>query len=82
MGPEHQHPRSSPDAVSDLCPDLRGLLERMEKGDPAALAHTRICPRCAGEWALYRGFMRAPDAAHQRPIIWLQRLWRALRTLF
>ncbi|SRR5579884_2901233 len=78
MGPERQRPPSSPDHSSGLCPDLGRLLDGMERGDAAVLDHTRLCPHCADEWALYRGFMRAPEASQQGLLMKMLRKVRSL----
>lgn len=54
-----QEQRRSPLAGS-ACPELAKLLDGLERRDKAFVEHARTCPHCAGEWALYKGFM-LPD---------------------
>ena len=56
MWSEQEQRRSS--LSGGACPELARLLDGLERRERTFIEHARRCPRCAGEWALYKGFMR------------------------
>ena len=55
MWSEQEQRRSS--LSGGACPELARLLDGLERRERAFVEHARRCPHCAGEWALYKGFM-------------------------
>ena len=58
MRPEQEQRRSW--LSEGACPELARLLDGLERREKTFVEHARRCPHCAGEWALYKGFM-LPD---------------------
>jgi hypothetical protein len=86
MWSEQEQRRSSSSGTA--CPELARLLDGLERREKAFIEHARLCPHCAGEWALYKGFMlpdvyeadNTPAPSFQRPF-WLalsRRIWTSV----
>jgi hypothetical protein len=85
MWSEQEQRRSS--LPGGACPELARLLDGLERRETAFVEHARRCPHCAGEWALYKGFM-LPDVDEAdriagRPVqqpAGLRRVWPWLKS--
>ena len=78
MWSEQEQRRSS--LAGGACPELARLLDGLERREKVFVEHARRCPHCAGEWALYKGFMLPDvddaDGIAERPVQQRSRLRR------